>query len=64
MTPLTTVVGKRVPRIDAIEKSTGTARYTGDIRLPGMLYGKIKRSPYPHARVGASIPPGPSNCPA
>jgi CO/xanthine dehydrogenase Mo-binding subunit len=45
------VIGKRLPRIDAVEKATGTALYLGDLRIPGMLYGKILRSPYPHARI-------------
>ena len=45
------VVGKRLPRPDAIEKATGAARYTVDIRLPGMLIGKVLRSPYPHANI-------------
>ncbi len=45
------VVGKRTKRIDAIYKVTGTAKYTADIQLPGMLYAKFLRSPYPHARI-------------
>jgi xanthine dehydrogenase YagR molybdenum-binding subunit len=45
------VVGAEAPRIDGPLKATGTARYTYDIELPGMLYGAILRSPYPHARV-------------
>jgi len=45
------VVGKRLPLKDAPEKVTGKALFTGDIELPGMLYAKILRSPYPHARV-------------
>ncbi len=45
------VVGKRLPRPDAPDKATGAARYTADIRLPGMLIGKVLRSPYPHARI-------------
>ncbi|MDZ7371717.1 MAG: xanthine dehydrogenase family protein molybdopterin-binding subunit [candidate division KSB1 bacterium] len=44
-------LGKEVPRIDGPEKVTGRAKYTYDINLPGMLYGRILRSPYPHARV-------------
>ncbi|NQU02708.1 MAG: molybdopterin-dependent oxidoreductase [Syntrophaceae bacterium] len=44
-------VGKRVPRIDALSKATGAAKFTGDISLPNMLHGKILRSPYPHARI-------------
>lgn len=45
------VIGKRLPRIDALSKATGEAIYTTDIMLPRMLCGKILRSPYPHARV-------------
>jgi xanthine dehydrogenase YagR molybdenum-binding subunit len=45
------VVGKRTPRIDGRLKVTGAARYTADIKLPGMLYARIVTSPHPHARV-------------
>ncbi len=45
------IVGKRVPRVDALEKATGTAVYIDDIAFPGMLYGKIVRSSFPHARI-------------
>jgi xanthine dehydrogenase molybdenum-binding subunit len=45
------VVGKRPIRHDGAEKVTGQARYGADITLPGMLYGKILRSPHPHARI-------------
>jgi CO/xanthine dehydrogenase Mo-binding subunit len=45
------VVGKSVPRVDALEKVTGKARFTVDIKLPHMLYGKLLRSSYPHARI-------------
>ncbi|MGQ0722005.1 MAG: xanthine dehydrogenase family protein molybdopterin-binding subunit [Candidatus Eiseniibacteriota bacterium] len=44
-------VGARVPLIDGASKVNGTAVYTDDIRLPGMLTGKILRSPLPHARI-------------
>jgi xanthine dehydrogenase molybdenum-binding subunit len=47
----TTVVGKRKPRVDAVEKVTGRALYTADLHLPGMLYGAFLRSPYAHARI-------------
>ena len=46
-----TAVGAVTPRIDAPERVTGRARYTGDVQLPGMLYGRVLRSPHPHARV-------------
>lgn len=45
------VVGKSVASIDAKEKITGTAKFAGDIQLPGMLYAKILGCPYPHARI-------------
>ncbi len=45
------ILGKRTPRLDAAAKTTGQARYSIDQRLPGMLYGKILRSPHPAAIV-------------
>lgn len=45
------VIGKRVERVDAFERLVGQAKYTSDIYLPDMLYVKILRSPYPHAKV-------------
>ena len=45
------IAGSAVPRLDAVEKVNGTARFTGDLELPGMAYGKILRSPVPHARL-------------
>ncbi|HWP35476.1 MAG TPA: molybdopterin cofactor-binding domain-containing protein [Thermodesulfobacteriota bacterium] len=47
------VVGQPVDRIDGVEKVTGRARFTGDLVLPGMLEGRVLRSPYPHARIEA-----------
>lgn len=44
-------IGKSVPRINGRAKVTGTARFTVDISLPGMLYGRLLRSPHPHARL-------------
>ena len=44
-------VGRDVPRVDGVDKVTGRAKYTGDIVLPGMLEGRILRSPLPHARI-------------
>ncbi|MDP2643731.1 MAG: molybdopterin-dependent oxidoreductase [Desulfobacterales bacterium] len=46
-----TVIGKRLPRKDGLVKATGEARFTTDIALPGMLYGKILRSPHAHAGI-------------
>ena len=45
------IIGKRIPRIDSVPKATGTAEYTVDLKLPGMIYGKILRSPLPHAQI-------------
>lgn len=45
------VVGKRPIRHDGAEKVTGQARYGADVKLPGILYGKILRSPHAHARI-------------
>lgn len=45
------VIGKRGPNIDAVERVTGRAKYTGDIDLPGMLVARVLRSPHPHARI-------------
>src|ERR1700676_3575627 len=50
MTPLKTV-GHPTHRIDAELRVTGTATYTGDLKLPGMLYARVLRSPHPHARI-------------
>jgi xanthine dehydrogenase YagR molybdenum-binding subunit len=46
-----TTVGKPTTRIDGRLKVTGGARYTADVRLPGMLFGRMVRSAKPHARV-------------
>ncbi len=45
------VIGKRVPKLDAVEKVTGAVRYLPDLELPGMVWGRILRTPVPHARV-------------
>jgi xanthine dehydrogenase YagR molybdenum-binding subunit len=47
------LLGTAVKRLDGPDKVTGRARYTYDINRPGMIYGKIVRSPHPHARVVA-----------
>ena len=44
-------IGKAAPRKDARAIVTGRARYINDIKLPGMLYGRVLRSPHPHARI-------------
>ena len=46
------IIGKRVPKIDAKAKVTGRAAYAADLKFPGMLYGKIVRCmDHAHARV-------------
>ena len=45
------VIGTSVARHDLPGKLTGEAKYTSDISLPGMLHGKVIRSPHPHARI-------------
>ncbi|MBI4312266.1 MAG: xanthine dehydrogenase family protein molybdopterin-binding subunit [Chloroflexi bacterium] len=44
-------IGARTRKVDALERVTGRAMYAADIKLPGMLYGKVLRSPHPHARI-------------
>lgn len=45
------VVGKDVPRNDAVPKVTGAAQYVADLHLPGMLHAAVLRSPHPNARI-------------
>jgi len=45
------VIGKPVKNVDAWKKAMGIAKFTGDLKIQGMLYGKILRSAYPHARI-------------
>ena len=45
------VVGTRPIRHDGYEKVTGAAKYGADIQLSNMLYGKVLRSPHPHAII-------------
>jgi xanthine dehydrogenase YagR molybdenum-binding subunit len=44
-------IGKSVPRINGRAKVTGAARFTVDMKLPGMLHGRLLRSPHAHARL-------------
>lgn len=44
-------LGKATRRKDAVEIVTGRAKFVGDIKLPYMLYGKVLRSPHPHANI-------------
>ena len=58
------VIGKRVPKVDVWGKVTGETRYTDDLQLPRMAFGKLLRSPHPHALIkridtsGAKALPG------
>ena len=47
------VVGTRPLRPDGVPKVTGLARFGADFSLPGMLWGKVLRSPHAHARIRA-----------
>jgi len=44
-------VNKSIKRVDAYEKVTGKAKFAADLFFPNMLYGKVLRSKYPHARI-------------
>lgn len=44
-------IGKPESRIDAIDKVTGQAQYANDLRFPGLLYAKVKRSITGHANI-------------
>jgi CO/xanthine dehydrogenase Mo-binding subunit len=45
------VVGQRVPKIEGAEKVTGHTPYTADVQLPGLLWGKVLRSPHAYAKI-------------
>ena len=45
------IVGTRPIRPDGVDKVTGRANFGADMALPGMLWGKVKRSPHAHARI-------------
>jgi len=45
------IIGKRMPRVDSRAKVMGKAKFTADLKLPGMLVGKVLRSPMAHARI-------------
>src|SRR5215471_18285663 len=44
-------IGKSISRVDGPDKVSGRAKYTYDVHPDGMLYGKVVRCPYAHARV-------------
>ncbi|MEN3331655.1 MAG: xanthine dehydrogenase YagR molybdenum-binding subunit [Blastocatellia bacterium] len=45
------LIGKRISRVDGPQKVSGRAKYSYDINRPGMLFGKIVRSPHAHAKI-------------
>jgi CO/xanthine dehydrogenase Mo-binding subunit len=45
------LIGKDISRVDGPSKASGKATYTYDVNLPGMLYAKVIRCPYAHAKV-------------
>ena len=45
------IVGKPIGRVDGMEKVLGEARYSADVTLPDLAWGKVLRSPLPHARI-------------
>lgn len=51
MTTSFSAIGQPVPQEEGPEKVSGQALYAADVQLPGMLWGKVLRSPYPHARI-------------
>ena len=53
------VIGKSPVRHDGTDKVTGRALYGADMNLPGMLYGKVLRSPHPHASCLLYTSPSP-----
>ena len=49
--PAYSKVGHSMPQLDTAAKATGAAKYTVDLKFPGMLFAKVLRSPLPHARI-------------
>ncbi|NOX54843.1 MAG: xanthine dehydrogenase family protein molybdopterin-binding subunit [Planctomycetes bacterium] len=45
------LIGKKIPRIDGIDKASGAAKYSADINTPGTLFGKVLTCPHAHAKV-------------
>jgi xanthine dehydrogenase YagR molybdenum-binding subunit len=46
-----TLLNHRLTRVDGPLKVSGAAKYTYDVRLPNMLYGRVRRCPHPHAKI-------------
>ena len=45
------IVGQPIGRLDGVDKVSGAARYSADVTVPGIIWGKALRSPLPHARI-------------
>jgi xanthine dehydrogenase molybdenum-binding subunit len=45
------IIGRKTPKVDAVDKVTGRAQFGADVPLPRLLVGKVLRSPYAHARI-------------
>ena len=45
------IIGQRVPKLDAPDKATGRTKYGHDVYLPGMLHGRVLYTQHPHARI-------------
>ena len=58
------VIGTRPIRHDGVDKVTGRAKYGADYAFPGMLYGKVLRSPHAHAIIKSIKSTRRSSCPA
>src|SRR3954470_14468646 len=46
-----TLLNHRLTRVDGPLKVSGAAKYTYDVRLPNMLYGRVRRCPHAHAKI-------------
>ena len=51
MSTIQSAIGQSIVRGEGPDKVTGKSVYTADVSLPGMIWGKILRSPYPYARI-------------
>ena len=55
-------VGKRINRVDALDKVLGKPLYATDLHMEGMLYLKVLHAPHPHALIKRSMSARPENC--
>src|SRR5262249_16096507 len=52
-TPQRSLIGKRISRVDGPDKVSGRAKYTYDVHRPGILIGKVVRSPHAHCKIAS-----------